>query len=83
MEENVKKMWQMIFVKHLTVIEKFGRFAHRNKFLKRIPSKEEEQFANDPAYRFDLPVKLSLDPRTGAAKFEFFISRKEEGEEEA
>ena len=74
MEEQFKAMWQMIFKKHLVVIEKFGRFAHRNKALKRIPSKLEEQFVNDPVYRFDLPVKISFDAVTGMAKFEFVSS---------
>eukprot|EP00581_Thalassiosira_minuscula_P032835 CAMPEP_0183761012 /NCGR_PEP_ID=MMETSP0739-20130205/8144_1 /TAXON_ID=385413 /ORGANISM="Thalassiosira miniscula, Strain CCMP1093" /LENGTH=409 /DNA_ID=CAMNT_0025999077 /DNA_START=30 /DNA_END=1259 /DNA_ORIENTATION=+ len=79
MEENFKNMWQLIFKKHLVVIEKFGRFAHRNKALKRIPTQMEEDFVNDPSFRFDLPVKLSIDQATGMAKFEF-VSSAENGE---
>merc|ERR1712154_606155 len=33
LDENWRKMWHGIFVKHLQVIEQFGRFPHRNRFL--------------------------------------------------
>lgn len=66
-----RKMWNVIFEKHLVVIEKFGRFPHRNQFLRRPSTPQESQFVNDPSYRFDLPVKLELDPNTGEAKFIF------------
>lgn len=81
MEKVFKQMWQMIFEKHLVVIEKFGRFPHRNKFLKRPGTPEEEEFVNDPKFRFDLPVKLNIDPQTGKAAFTF-IKEKEEDKDD-
>lgn len=71
MDEGFRKMWNMIFYKHLVVIEKFGRFPHRNAFLMRPSTAEEENFVNDPSYRFDLPVELEINPQTGEAKFIF------------
>lgn len=71
MEGNFRKMWIIIFEKHLTVIEKFGRFPHRNKFMHRHSTADEDDFVNDPKYRFDLPVTLTEDPNTGAKGFNF------------
>jgi uncharacterized protein (DUF924 family) len=73
METGFQKMWNLIFQKHLVVIEKFGRFPHRNSVLMRPSTAEEEKFVNDPSYRFDLPVKLEVDKHTGHANF-IFIS---------
>ena len=83
LEENFSKMWHMIFVKHLQVIERFGRFPHRNAFLGRVSSQEEQEFINDPKYRFDLPVKLTVDPVTGAAGFEFIMSENQAADPES
>lgn len=33
--------------KHRSVIERFGRFPHRNEVLKREPTSEEQQAAKD------------------------------------
>jgi len=74
MEPNFKKMWITIFEKHLVVIEKFGRFPHRNNFLTRHSTPAELEFVNDPKFRFDLPVKLTVDPLTGAAGFHFIMA---------
>ncbi len=51
------RKFDAIFVKHLQVIERFNRFPHRNEVLGRICSAEEDEFLNDPSYRFDLPMK--------------------------
>jgi len=74
MEINFQNMWNGIFVKHQTVIDKFGRFPHRNKFMCRTSTPEEEDFVNDVRFRFDLPVNLTVDPVTGAASFNFVSS---------
>lgn len=71
MPEMFRKMWNTIFEKHLTVIERFGRFPHRNKFQLRESTPEEAEFLDDPTFRFDLPVVLIVDPVTGEAKFIF------------
>lgn len=81
MSENFRKMWQGIFDKHETVIEQFGRFPHRNKFLQREATADEDRFVNDPKFRFDLPVKLTIDPKTGAAGFNFMMDGPQEPEE--
>jgi uncharacterized protein (DUF924 family) len=74
MEANFRKMWITIFEKHETVIEKFGRFPHRNKFMCRKSTADEEEFVNDLKFRFDLPVVLTVDPETGTAGFNFVSS---------
>ena len=65
----------------LQVIRQFGRFPHRNTFLGRISSHDELEFVNNPKYRFDLPVKLTVDPGTGAAGFEFIMPENQNGAE--
>lgn len=50
-----------IFERHVEVIEKFGRFPHRNAILGRIPSVEEEAFLADADFRFDLPLVKGPD----------------------
>lgn len=71
MDENYRQMWKTIFQKHLLVIERFGRFPHRNTLLGRPSTPEEETFVKDPLFRFDLPVKFEIDPQTNEAKFIF------------
>ena len=39
-------------LKHLEVIEKFGRFAHRNKILGRESSDEELEYLDLPGAGF-------------------------------
>lgn len=46
-----------IFKKHLDVVEKFGRFPHRNTIHERENTPEEDEFLLDGAFRFDLPVR--------------------------
>jgi uncharacterized protein (DUF924 family) len=64
-----------IFTKHLDVIKRFGRFPHRNEVLGRTTSHAEEEFLNDPSYRFDLPMKSD---GTGFTDTASFVERKEE-----
>jgi uncharacterized protein (DUF924 family)/Ca2+-binding EF-hand superfamily protein len=59
--------FKSIFVKHLDVIEKFGRFPHRNDVLNRTSTEKETAFMLDPTYRFDLAAHI--DPKTGKMKF--------------
>lgn len=46
-----------IFKKHLDVVEKYGRFPHRNTIHERENTPEEDEFLLDGAFRFDLPVR--------------------------
>ena len=63
-----------IFSKHLHVIKRFGRFPHRNEVLGRTTTHVEEEFLNDPSYRFDLPMKSD---GTGFTDTSSFVERKE------
>jgi uncharacterized protein (DUF924 family) len=45
-----------IFRRHVAVIQRFGRFPHRNKVLRRASTVAEEDFLGNSAYRFDLPL---------------------------
>lgn len=71
MDEIYRNVWINIYKKHLYVIEKFGRFPHRNKCFQRPSTDEESVFLNDPSCRFDLPAKLVEDPETHERKFVF------------
>jgi len=45
-----------VFHRHLSVIEQFGRFPHRNALLGRAATPDEETFLTDAEFRFDLPL---------------------------
>lgn len=45
-----------IFQRHAAVIQRFGRFPHRNKVLQRASTAAEEDFLGNTAFRFDLPL---------------------------
>jgi uncharacterized protein (DUF924 family) len=45
-----------VFHRHLSVIERFGRFPHRNALLGRGSTPEEEAFLSNAEFRFDLPL---------------------------
>ena len=45
-----------IFQRHAAVIQRFGRFPHRNPVLQRTSTAAEEDFLGDSAFRFDLPL---------------------------
>ncbi|PCI23505.1 MAG: hypothetical protein COB67_12800 [SAR324 cluster bacterium] len=59
--------FQLIFVKHLEVIEQFGHFPHRNDILRRKSTPEEVEFILNPSHRFDLAARI--DPATGKMMF--------------
>ena len=50
-----------IFHRHVAVIERFGRFPHRNKILQRTNSQAEEDFLDNSSFRFDLPLIRRAD----------------------
>jgi alkyl hydroperoxide reductase subunit AhpC/uncharacterized protein (DUF924 family) len=45
-----------IFHRHVAVIQRFGRFPHRNKILQRANTEAEEHFLANNSFRFDLPL---------------------------
>ena len=45
-----------IFHRHVAVIQRFGRFPHRNKILHRVSTPAEEEFLDNSSFRFDLPL---------------------------
>ena len=45
-----------IFARHIAVIQRFGRFPHRNKVLQRVNTAAETEFLEDSNFRFDLPL---------------------------
>ena len=63
---NIDEEWLSHLRYHLQVIEKFGRFPHRNEIHKRATTPLEATFLEDPAFRFDLPLVYGED---GSAKF--------------
>ena len=48
--------FQDIFQRHAAVIQRFGRFPHRNKVLQRASTAAEEDFLGNSVFRFDLPL---------------------------
>jgi alkyl hydroperoxide reductase subunit AhpC/uncharacterized protein (DUF924 family) len=50
-----------IFHRHLAVIQRFGRFPHRNALLQRSNTPAETVFLEDSAFRFDLPLTRRPD----------------------
>lgn len=55
------RVFHEIFERHLRVIERFGRFPHRNALLGRRSTPEEDAFLDDAEFRFDLPLVKRLD----------------------
>ena len=45
-----------IFHRHVAVIQRFGRFPHRNAILGRPNTAAEEDFLANASFRFDLPL---------------------------
>src|SRR4051812_11238177 len=45
-----------IFHRHVAVIQRFGRFPHRNKVLQRENTPAEDDFLDNSSFRFDLPL---------------------------
>jgi alkyl hydroperoxide reductase subunit AhpC len=50
-----------IFHRHVAVIQRFGRFPHRNKILQRTDTAAEEDFLSNSTFRFDLPLLRGPD----------------------
>ena len=55
------RAFQDIFQRHLVVIQRFGRFPHRNKIEQRVSTPAEEAFLADNNFRFDLPLVRRAD----------------------
>lgn len=60
------KVFDDIFGRHLAVIQRFGRFPHRNWILQRASTAAEEEFLRNGHFRFDLPLVRRPD---GACTF--------------
>jgi uncharacterized protein (DUF924 family) len=53
------RIFHEVFARHVSVIERFGRFPHRNQLLGRASTADEVAFLSKAEFRFDLPlVKL-------------------------
>lgn len=50
-----------IFHRHVAVIQRFGRFPHRNKVLQRANTSAENDFLDNSSFRFDLPLVRGPD----------------------
>jgi len=50
-----------IFHRHVAVIQRFGRFPHRNKILQRANTVAEDDFLENSTFRFDLPLVRRAD----------------------
>jgi hypothetical protein len=59
--EDPLRCFNGIFKKHLDVVEKYGRFPHRNTIHERQNTPEEDEFLLDGAFRFDLPVRKNAE----------------------
>jgi uncharacterized protein (DUF924 family) len=55
------RVFHEVFRRHVEVIEKFGRFPHRNALLGRASTAEEETFLANADFRFDLPLVKGAD----------------------
>ena len=54
--EDPLNIFHEIFHRHVAVIQRFGRFPHRNKILGRVSNTAEEDFLSNSSFRFDLPL---------------------------
>jgi len=55
-KDDPLRIFGMIFLNHLKVVARFGRFPHRNDIMERASTPEERAFLNDKSFRFDLPL---------------------------
>jgi len=62
-----------IFHRHVAVVQRFGRFPHRNKILGRTNTAAEVEFLGDGSFRFDLPLVRRPD---GAFAFAGTVRRR-------
>jgi len=68
-QEDPLRIFEMIFVKHLKVIQNYGRFPHRNDIMGRDSTASELDFLNDKSFRFDLPLHYSEDGKVSFKDF--------------
>merc|ERR1712142_707588 len=73
------RIFGMIFLNHLKVVAKFGRFPHRNEIMGRKTTKEENNFLNDKSFRFDLPLHYTPDGRVVFEETEEFSAKAQGG----
>jgi len=52
---------QDIFRRNQVVVERFGRFPHRNKLLGRESTSQEEDYLKDNMTRFDKPLIFNAE----------------------
>ena len=50
------RVFHEVFQRHVSVIERFNRFPHRNSILGRESTPEEQEFLTNADFRFDLPL---------------------------
>jgi len=50
------RVFHEVFARHVSVIEQFGRFPHRNQLLGRASTPQETAFLANANFRFDLPL---------------------------
>jgi len=74
------RIFGMIFLNHLKVVAKFGRFPHRNEIMGRKTTKEEDNFLNDKSFRFDLPLHYTPDGRVVFEETDEFAANKDGGQ---
>ena len=55
------KILDDVFDRHLAVIQRFGRFPHRNRILQRASTAAESDFLGNGHFRFDLPLVRRAD----------------------
>jgi len=76
-QDDQLRIFGMIFLNHLKVIAKFGRFPHRNEIMGRESTAEEIRFLNDKSFRFDLPLKYSDDGKVVFEETADFVANKD------
>lgn len=59
--EDPLNVFHEIFHRHVAVIQRFGRFPHRNALLGRENTDAEAAFLADNSFRFDLPLVRQPD----------------------
>ncbi|XP_023332317.1 uncharacterized protein LOC111704327 [Eurytemora carolleeae] len=59
--EDPLRIIQEIFKRNLNVIQRFGRFPHRNRVLGRKSTEKEGQYLEDVTAHFDDPLKFDQE----------------------
>jgi len=66
-ESDPLRVYKDIFFRHVALIDRFGRFPHRNSVYQRENTREENAFLADSLFRFNLPVV-----KNNEGKYTFF-----------